>query len=186
MSNLPSHSKIFSSHGIVLSRRYYSEADAIITLFTDDLGKVSFAAKGIKKLKSRKRGTLEPFSEIKFSAVRTRNLPILIETNLENNFSQIRNSLKKISVAYYFLELINKVSAEDEENEDLYVFLTNYLKELENTSKLKSLRLNFARELLIISGFWPEGKPLPEIDFNIEKMIERSLNSVRVGRALSI
>jgi len=179
------HRKVFSSYGIVLSRKYFSEADAIITLFTDDFGKMIFVAKGIKKLTSRKRGSLEPFSEIKFSAVKTKALPILTETEIINSFPEIRNNLKKLSVAYYFLELANKISSEDEKNEDLYVLLINYLKKLEISKKLKPLRLEFARELLVLSGFWPDDKPLPDTDFSVEKIIEKSINSVRVGRALA-
>lgn len=177
---------LLKSSGIVLSRKYFSEADAIITLLTVDYGKKTFVAKGIKKLTSKKRGTLEPFSEIKFSAVKSHNMPILTETESLNNFSGIRNNLKKISVAYYFLELVNKVSYEDEENENLYILLSQYLFALESTKNLKRLRLEFARELLVLSGFWPEGKPLPEVDFGVEKLIEKSLNTLRVGRALLV
>lgn len=176
--------KLFSSYGIVLSRRYHSEADAIITLLTDDYGKISVVAKGIKKLTSRKRGSVEPFSEIKFSAVETSGMAILTETEIIQSFAKIREDLKKISVAYYFSELINKVSMEDGNHENLYVLLLDYLKKLEKTDKLKTLRFNFAKDLLVNLGFWPEEQEMNDVDFNVEKIIEKSLFSLRVGRAL--
>ena len=176
--------KNFTSKGIVLSRKYFSEADAIVTLLTLDFGKKSFVAKGIKRLTSKKRGTLEPFSEISFSATETNALPILTETQSLNHFSGVRSDLKKVTVAYYFLELVSKVSYEGQKDEDLYKIVYKYLKVLENTSRLKTLRKSFAKEILVHGGFWSEDQEIPEIDFGVEKIIEKSLNSLRVGRAL--
>jgi len=61
--------KTYSSEGIILSRKNYGEADRILTVFSKNYGKVTLLAKGIRKLISKKRGHLEIFSEVKFSAV---------------------------------------------------------------------------------------------------------------------
>jgi len=177
--------KKISSTGLVLSRKYFSEADAMVDVYTKDHGKLRFVAKGIKKLNSRKRGSLEPFSLIKFSSSRG-SLPILTEVEIVESFPILRKSLKKTAVAYYFVELVTKTSYEEEKNVDLFNLLKNYLERLEGEKKLKVLRLNFARDLLVLLGFWPEDRKLTDPDENIEVVIERSLYSMRVGKALVV
>jgi len=70
--------KNYSSKGIVLAKRNFSETDRIIVLYTKNLGKISLIAKGVRKLKSRKRGSLEVFNLISFSAAKTRLLLIIL------------------------------------------------------------------------------------------------------------
>ena len=42
----------------------------------------------------------------------------------------------------------------------------------------------FVFKLLILLGFWPEGKVLPDIDKKLEEVIERQLTSPRVGKMM--
>jgi hypothetical protein len=51
---------------------------------------------------------------------------------------------------------------------------------------LKKLRLDFLNKLLIILGYWPQGKPIPDPDQKLEEVIERQVYSARVGKRLSV
>ena len=76
----------FGSNAVVLSAKSYSEADKIITVFSKDFGKLTLMAKGVKRLKSRKRGSLEVFSNIKFFAHKGRGMPVVTEVEIIDNF----------------------------------------------------------------------------------------------------
>ena len=80
--------RTYSSEGIILARKNYSEADRILTCFSKSYGKISLLAKGIRKLKSKKRGHLEVFSHIKFSASRGHGMDIITEVETINTFSK--------------------------------------------------------------------------------------------------
>lgn len=172
----------YSSEGIVLSRKNYSEADRILVLFTEDFGKVTLIAKGVRKPKSRKRGSLEVFSALKFSAAKGRTFDILTETEVVSLYLNIRRDLRKIAVAYSFLETIERTTGVGEKNSRIYKILKGYLTELENSNKLKKLRQDFIYDILVTLGFWPIGRKMSDPDNILEEVIEGRMSSVRVGK----
>ena len=174
--------RTYSSEAIILARKNYSEADRILIVFSKNFGKLSLLAKGIRKLKSKKRGHLEIFSHIKFSATKTNAIDILTEVETINTFSKVRANLNKISLAYYFCEVVTKTTREDEIKNEVFNLLINFLKRLENETSLKKLRHEFLFKLLEELGYWPENKKLIDADAVLEEVTERQINSFRVGK----
>lgn len=176
--------KNYSSEGIILAQKKYGEADRILVIFSKKYGKLSFIAKGVRKLKSKKRGSLEVFNHIVFSAAKGRNLDIITEVETKNSFERIRKNLKKASVSYFFVETVGRLTKDEEKNIELFNLLLNYLKKLTKTKKLKELRNKFTYDVLVLLGFWPKGKTLLDPDSKLEEITERKINSVRVGKKL--
>ena len=174
--------RTYSSEGIILSRKNYGEADRILTLYSKNHGKVILLAKGVRKLISRKRGHLEIFSEVKFSAVSGRGFDILTEAVTINNLNSLRSNLNKVSLAYYFCEVANKITKEEEKNEELFNLLSKSLNGLETAKNLKVFRKDFISKLLIELGYWPEKKKMINHDIELEEVLERKINSLRVGK----
>lgn len=100
----------YSDEGIVLARRNFGEADRILSIYTKNHGRISVIAKGIRKTTSKKRGHLEIFSYIKFQVADGRGIGILTEVETLNNFEIVRKDLKKVSLAYFFCEVIKNHS----------------------------------------------------------------------------
>ena len=174
--------RTYSDEGIVLARRNFGEADRILSIYSKNHGRISVIAKGIRKLTSRKRGHLEIFSYIRFQAVEGHGIGILTEVETINSFESFKKDLKKVSLAYFFCEVIGKITHEHERNDGIFELILNYLEKLQFEDRLKSLRMNFILDLLVIAGFWPKGKILLNPDEKLEEVIERSINSIRVGR----
>jgi DNA repair protein RecO (recombination protein O) len=177
-------SKKFSSEGIVLKRINFSEADRIIDLYSKDFGKISLLAKGVRKPKSRKRGSLEIFTYLKFQAARGKGLDFLEECEIIDTYSEIRKNLNKVTLAYYFMEVLSKLIYGSEKNEELFHLILKYFNVLKSTKGLKELRISFIYDLLTLFGFWPKGKIMSNPDEVLEEVIERKLNSVRIGKQL--
>ncbi len=175
----------YKSEGIILARKNYGEADRILSVYSKDLGRVTLIAKGIRRPNSRKRGHLEIFNLIKFQAVSSHGFDIMTEAEVTDNYSEIRKSLKKVSLAYYFVEVTSKVTRELEPNQELFDLLQRYLEELKVSKKLKKLRFDFITEILTLLGFWPKDKELPDPDGQLEEVIERQVYSKRVGKKIS-
>jgi DNA repair protein RecO (recombination protein O) len=174
--------RTYSDDGIVLARRNFGEADRILSIYSRNHGRISAIAKGIRRLTSKKRGHLEVFSHIKFQIADGKGIGILTEVETLNNFGVVRKDLKKVSLAYYFTEVIGKITHEHERNDGIFELILNYLEKLQFETRLRSLRFNFILELLTITGFWPKGKKLLNPDEKLEEVIERGINSIRVGR----
>jgi len=175
-----------SSRGLVLARINYGEADRIVFILSEDYGRLPFLAKGVRRLKSRKRGSLEPFALVHFEAAKGRGLDILREVDLLKSPSRLRRDLKKMSLAYYFAEVLGKVLNEGEVNKPVFNLALTYFEKLEKSLNLKDLRRDFVRELLVILGFWPEDKNLTEVDLVLEQVLERKINSQRVGKRILV
>lgn len=176
--------RTYSSEGIILSRKNYSEADRILDVLSKHFGKVTLLAKGIRKIKSKKRGHLEIFSQIKFSAVKGHGMDIMTETETINDYSGVRVNLNKISLAYYFCEVVNKITHEDGHSSSVFDLLSTALEQLEQETELKKLRLKFIYDLLTNMGYWPIGKKLVDADIVLDDVLERKLNSIRVGKQI--
>jgi DNA repair protein RecO (recombination protein O) len=176
--------RTYSSEGIILARRSFSEADRILSVFSKKKGRTSLIAKGVRKPKSRKRGSIEIFSRVKYSAAKGKNLDIMTEVEIIDSFPKVRKNLKKVSVAYFYMETIGRLSTEDEENEKLYRLLTGYLKRLSKVKNLKEERERFIKDTLTLLGYWPEGRPIRNADRVLEEIAEKELFSIRVGKKM--
>jgi DNA repair protein RecO (recombination protein O) len=179
------NSKIYSSRGIILGRRNFGEADRILSVFSEDHGRLSLLAKGVRKPKSRKRGHIEIFSLIKFQAVKGKGLDLITEAEVEDGFDSLRKNLKRISVAYYVTEVVQKITQENEPNTRLFDLITDTLSKLGKVKELKLLREDFVKKILVQGGYWPEGKEMRDSDAMLEEVIERQVYSTRVGKLIA-
>ena len=174
--------RTYKSEGIVLKRTNYGEADKIITVFSKHYGKITLLAKGIRRLTSKKRGNLELFNQVSFFAHKGKGLDIVTETELLDSFSSWRGDLQKVASAYQICEMIDKLTAEGSEQEEIYDLLVTNLKTIAITGQnnLTILTNSFGVSLLKDLGFLSRNKVLPQ-NFNviayIEDIIERELKS---------
>jgi len=174
----------YTSEGIVLARKNYGEADRILSVYSKDYGRIALMAKGIRRPKSKKRGHIEVFNQVRFQTVIGRGIDLMTEAEVIDDFKEVRKSLKKISLSYYFSEVIGRITHEQESNPELYNLILKYLNDLKTAVELKKLREDFLNELLILMGYWPHGKKLENPDEKLEEVIERQINSVRVGKIM--
>lgn len=172
----------YSSEGIIIARKNYSEADRIIVVVTKNHGKKRLVVKGVRLPKSRKRGSLEIFSLIKFSAVKGHGLDIMTEVETVQNFGIIRKDLKKTSVAYFFAEVTDKLLKEEVKSSETFELLNFYMNELTVSVSLRKLRSDFVYKILIQFGFWPDKRLLADPDHFLEEVLETKLRTPTIGR----
>ena len=174
--------KQIKSEGVVLKRTNYGEADRIVTLYTKHYGKLVCLAKGTRRTSSKKRASIELFSQIRFYAVSGRGLDILAETEIIDSFTNIRKDLVKISSAYQLCELVDRLTVEKNDQEVIYFQLVKALEQISNSENQESEEIvyEFAGNLVKELGFWPKEKALPtgiSLFSFIEDTIERRLKS---------
>ena len=78
--------QIYQTEGIVLKSIDYSEADKYLLILTRDFGLIKTAAKGLRKVSSKLRYSLQEFSVAQISLVQGRSIWRLINASCENNF----------------------------------------------------------------------------------------------------
>lgn len=173
--------KTYKTVGIVLNQKNFFEADRLLTLFTRNFGRLRLLAKAVRKLSSRKRGHLELFSQVKIVCVKGKNLDLIIEAETVNNFSALRQNLNRVRIAYLLCELINDLTAENQEHSDVYQLLLLHLTQLNSTVAPKNLIFIFEKSLLELLGFGlPLSLSLASLESHISSITEKPLNSKKI------
>jgi len=174
--------------GIILKRRNYLETDRIITVFTRQKGKITVIAKGVRKLHSRRSPSLELFNNINLFLIASHNWDIVTETQILNNFTGWKENLVRVGVAYYFCELVDRLTAEEQANIEVYHLLQDSLSRLTNDN-LKLLIRYFEETILQQLGYGiPKELALCEgslVRF-IETITERKINSPEIIKSFSV
>lgn len=165
-----------------MKRVNFGEADKIITIYSKHYGKITVLAKGIRRMTSRKRGNLEVFNQVIFFVAKGKGMDIVTETEMLESFSSWKNGLQKVAVAYQLCEMVDKLTAEEVEQEEVYHLLCEYLKKLDFLDKNgnSSFLGSFGLSLLKILGFWPKNKPITKnfrVSAFVEEIIERELKA---------
>lgn len=108
--------KSWTTEAIVLKRVSVGEADRIITLLTPDEGKLVCVAKGVRKMNSSQRAYLEPGNHVTLHLRQTATLPIITQTQLQNQFAQAKEKLKRVKQVFEVLELADVLFVENVED----------------------------------------------------------------------
>ena len=112
--------RTFSTTGLVLRRSKVGETDRIISLLTQEHGKISCVAKGVRKITSSKRAFLEPGNIVKVFLVKTNSLPLLTQATLDDDCSKMPATLDKFRQLSQVLEIYERLFVEQELDEDVY------------------------------------------------------------------
>ncbi len=146
----------YKTKGIVLKTFKLGEADKIITLITERQGKVSAVAKGVRRTKSRFGARLEPFTNLNLIIYRGRGLSTITNADIIRIYDGVTGSLDRINYGYAMLELVEKLSVEEQGDPRVYNMLAIALDYLSRIDEGKRLVLStFDIKLLAFSGFLP-------------------------------
>lgn len=127
------------SRCIVLHRIDYGEKDRILTLLTQDQGKVRVLAKGVRSHKSKLAGGIELFSESTVGLVKSKgDLHVLTSSRLEMHHQNIVKSLDRTMLGYDMLKIVDKLS-QDGSGAELYWPLSQALGALDDVELSKEL-----------------------------------------------
>ncbi|HZD59145.1 MAG TPA: DNA repair protein RecO [Anaerolineae bacterium] len=148
---------LYKTKGVVLKTQKLGESDRIITILTNNYGKVSAVAKGVRKTRSKFGSRLEPFTHVDLVLYKGRNLDIVTQAEIIDSFSEIRENFDRITYGSAMLDLVNKVSVEGERDIALYHLLLRSLKAVSQAKKnFRLLLIAFDIKLMAISGFRPK------------------------------
>ena len=123
--------RAFKTEGIILKRRDFGEADRIITAFTLHRGKISIIAKGVRRITSRRAGNVELLNRVQMFLYPGKQFLNLTEATSLDTFQKLKEDLTLSTYAYHIIELVDKLTAENQENRQLYAELVEVLKRLE-------------------------------------------------------
>lgn len=140
---------------VVLRHYDWGEADRILTLYTRELGKLRAIAKGVRRIRSRKAGHLQPFTRVALLLARGRDLWIVTQAQMQDTYLPIREDLEKTGYAAYVVEVLDRFSYEEGENRAIYRLLTAVLKRIADEPDAFLAVRYYEIRLLDLLGFRP-------------------------------
>lgn len=142
--------------GIVLRATATKEADYILNILTDSLGRIAVVARGERRKGSRIAAGSELLAFSELVLYQRGNWYYLDEASTISLFDGIRQDIELLSLASYFAEMTECVTAEDEPVPEILSLLLNSLYALDTLQKPQSIvKAAFELKLLALSGYEP-------------------------------
>ncbi len=160
-----------TTEGLILKRRNFGEADRILTVLTDRFGKISIVARGVRKITSRRAGNIEILNNVKLHLFKSKSYT-LTEAESIDTFSALKENLTLSTAAFHIIELVDRLTPEEQKNVMIYDLTLGVLRILEKNPRQIFIRA-FEVKLLSVLGFWSMDaiKDLnPEVSALLEKL----------------
>ncbi len=165
--------------GIILKKHNVAESDALVTLLTQEKGKIVVRSKGNRKLHSHKRAAIEPGNVIRAHCIVTKSLPLLTQTKLLNSCrDHLTDTLTHYRRLQQVLEFFDALFVEEELEPRQFAVITQlYEGILTNTLTKQQLMTGF-NELLVSLGYQPiESTPYASLNEYISNLTERQMKA---------
>ncbi|MFH1460909.1 MAG: DNA repair protein RecO [Patescibacteria group bacterium] len=145
---------LYKTQGIIIKSANLGEIDRLITVYTKDFGKLAVKGKSIRKNQAKLKGHLELFLHSHLMIAPARGFDIITGAETIERFSQLRQDLSSLAIAYYFSELIDKLVVGPEKDEDIWqLLLTSFQKLNQPNQKTGSIIKEFESNLSEFLGY---------------------------------
>src|SRR5882672_314913 len=145
------------TRAIVLKQVEFSESSCVVTLFTEDFGKVGALAKGARRPKSAFEGALDLLGLCRIVFLRKSSdaLDLLTEAKLERRFRPPGGNLSNLYAAYYVAELLNDLTDDYDPHLELFDAADQTLLALREVRAAGTVLLRFELTALRVLGHLP-------------------------------
>ncbi len=147
---------LYTTKGIVLQNQELGEADKIVTLYSQKLGKIRGVAKGVRKTTSKFGSGVEIFTYADYLLYGRENndLDIITQVQIIHSFQEIREDLDKITSGAFILELVDTLVAGREKDPLLFSLILQTLTWLK--SEVNELIIpTFVLKIMTLLGLKP-------------------------------
>jgi DNA repair protein RecO (recombination protein O) len=150
---------LFKTEAIVLRSIRYGEADRVLHLYTQDRGRVGAVAKGVRRVRSRFGGRLEPLFRVELMLHEGRGeLCTVTSASTVNAHPNLRDRRESLQRATQACDAVLRLFDSQEPNRPAYNLLCHELMLLdaEPAAATRAQALAFRLKLLLAAGFLPE------------------------------
>jgi len=143
--------------GIVLRVTDYNDRDALLTLLTQDQGKLTVKARGLRKKNSPLIAPCQLLAYGEFTLFEYRGQYTINEAHSIELFTALRRDLNKLSLGTYFAQVAEVLSQEDFPSPELQSLLLNCLFALCKLDLPESqIKAVFELRAACLSGYTPD------------------------------
>jgi DNA repair protein RecO (recombination protein O) len=124
----------YKYNAIILSKMDVGETDRIYTAYTQEAGKISLIAKGVKKSDAKLAGNLEPVNYVEIFVAKSKGKGKITGVIGADNFSHIKEKIAALEKVFYVFQLFDRLVTQEEKDEKIFHLLLVYLGSLDKIS----------------------------------------------------
>src|SRR5438128_10911220 len=145
------------TQAIVLKVVEFSETSCVVTLFTEDFGKVGALAKGARRPKGPFEGAIDLLALIRIVFLRksSDSLDLLTEARLQRRFRSAQRELARLYAGYYVAELLAELTEPGDPHPGLFQAADVALLSLDSDAPVVETILKFELVTLREVGHMP-------------------------------
>ncbi len=142
--------------GLVLREVPYRDADMMLTVLTETGGKISAAARGVRRKSSKISAAVQPLAYSEFAFFESSGRYTVNEAELIELFYELRQDIVKLSLATYFSELLEVAADAETVNPELLRLGLNTMYALcKLPHDLRAVKAAFELRIALYSGYAP-------------------------------
>jgi DNA repair protein RecO (recombination protein O) len=147
----------YQTTGLVVGRTNLGEADRIIRFITPDHGKISAVARGVRKIKSRLAGHLEPLGTVTLSLTTGRgSLDVITGASLQSYPHNLARNWHLLEPTITLAAILERLLENGQPQPLAYLALKTFIGELNAGSPPGLVELWFRLQIASALGYQPE------------------------------
>lgn len=162
---------VVATKAIVFSAIKYSEADLIVSCFTEVAGIKSYLLRNILKSKrgKLKASYFQPLTQLELIAEHKNKgtLEYIKEAKVFYPYQTLHTDIVKSGLVMFLSEMLKNCIREEESNLELYSFLEHSFQWLDQSDEVANFHIFFLLQLSMHLGFYPDASNIDEAYFNI-------------------
>jgi len=168
-------SRSLKTEAIILKKKDLLNKDVLISVFSQDLGRLTLFAKGIKKITSRRSPHLQTGNLVNILVSHKNERYYLQESELLSGFSELKKNEKKVGNLYLFLFVLERLLPEQQKETKAYNLTKNFLIDLSKSTKPNSIAVKYLSDIMMQLGYLDKKVTFPELKSLIEEIINEKI-----------
>lgn len=142
--------------GVITKETPFGEKDKYMTVLTAEYGKISVLGKGIRSIRSEYMAATQPFCYTEFVLYNKNDKYFMREACVIEPFHSVKGDLDNFALGEYFLDVVNEVCVEGEDQSDMLRLLLNSLYALGNgLNDKRIIKAVFEMRVCTVIGLMP-------------------------------
>ncbi|MEK9169821.1 MAG: DNA repair protein RecO [Patescibacteria group bacterium] len=167
--------RTLKTESIVLKKKDLLNKDVLISVFSQDLGRLTLFAKGIKKITSRRSPHLQTGNLINVLVSHKNDHYYLQESELVSGFSELKKNEKKVNNLYSFLFVLERLLPEQQKETKTYNLTKNFLIDLSKSVKPDIVTFQYLTDIMMQLGYLDQKVSYLELKSLIEEIINEKI-----------
>lgn len=147
----------YRTKGFIIKKKDFRENDEIITVYSEEFGKIDLLSRGAKKILAKLTPFLQLFNLVNLEFIEGKNFKTVTAVENINNFNEDKKNFFKLEVLEKTNQLIDQLIVAPQKDEELWEFLLNFytaleIIKLEDKESLEKLVIFFETKIQKILG----------------------------------